>query len=123
QNIMGMVFLTQEESTVPCYFLSSDVLADNFVTINATERDAAIASGQYVLLPTLQTYIYPTEMCGSIAVYRLYNSAKTSRNRRDSVPSPAAGMRTLGLRDTSYLWGSLARYVFLFFVRLRAEFL
>ena len=51
---MGMVFLTQEESTVPCYFLSSDpALEDNFVTTNATERDDAIASGQYALRPTL----------------------------------------------------------------------
>ncbi|KAF7367869.1 hypothetical protein MSAN_00851400 [Mycena sanguinolenta] len=78
QTILGMVFLTQEESTVPCYFLSSDVLADNFVTINATERDAAIAGGQYFLRTDLQTYIYPTEICGSIPMYRLYNSAKTS---------------------------------------------
>ncbi|KAJ6450191.1 hypothetical protein C8R45DRAFT_1114266 [Mycena sanguinolenta] len=78
KTIIGRVFLTQEESTVPCYFLSSDVLADNFVTINATERDAAVASGQYVLKPTLQTYIYPTQICGSIPMYRLYSSAKTS---------------------------------------------
>ncbi|KAF7375423.1 hypothetical protein MSAN_00430100 [Mycena sanguinolenta] len=78
QTILGTVFLTQEESTVPCYFLSSSSLADNFITINATERDAAIAGGQYVLRTDFQTYIYPTEICGSIPVYRLYNSAKTS---------------------------------------------
>ncbi|KAJ6460517.1 hypothetical protein C8R45DRAFT_1108930 [Mycena sanguinolenta] len=41
QTIMGMVFLTQEDSTVPCYFLTSGILADNFFTTNATERDAA----------------------------------------------------------------------------------
>ncbi|KAF7351629.1 hypothetical protein MSAN_01595500 [Mycena sanguinolenta] len=76
QTIMGMVFVTQEESTVPCYFLSSPALEDNFVTINATERDVAIANG-YALLPALQTYIYPSAICGSIPMYRLYKSAQT----------------------------------------------
>ncbi|KAF7374141.1 hypothetical protein MSAN_00295500 [Mycena sanguinolenta] len=77
ETIMGRVFLTQEESTVPCYFLTSGTFADNFVTTNATERDTALTHG-YTLLPTFQTYIYPTQICGSIPMYRLYNSAETS---------------------------------------------
>ncbi|KAJ7120359.1 hypothetical protein C8R44DRAFT_982141 [Mycena epipterygia] len=99
QTIMGMVFLTQEESTVPCYFLSSDVLADNFVTINATERDAAIASRQYILKPTLQTYIYPTEICGSIPMYRLYNSAKTSNFFTTSESERLSAISSSGYAD------------------------
>ncbi|KAF7351613.1 hypothetical protein MSAN_01593800 [Mycena sanguinolenta] len=66
QTIMGMVFVTQEDPA----------LEDNFVTINATERDVAIANG-YTLLPALQTYIYPSAICGSIPMYRLYKSAQT----------------------------------------------
>ncbi|KAF7374231.1 hypothetical protein MSAN_00305900 [Mycena sanguinolenta] len=99
QTIMGMVFLTQEESTVPCYFLESVPLVDNFVTINATERDAAIASGQYVLVPSHQTYIYPTEICGSIPMYRLYNSAKTSNFFTTSESERLSAISNSGYAD------------------------
>ncbi|KAF7374131.1 hypothetical protein MSAN_00294400 [Mycena sanguinolenta] len=97
-TIMGMVFLTQEESTVPCYFLSSGALLDNFVTINATERDAAIASG-YTLLPTFQTYIYPTQICGSIPMYRLYNSAETSNFFTTSESERLSAISSRGYAD------------------------
>ncbi|KAF7374207.1 hypothetical protein MSAN_00302800 [Mycena sanguinolenta] len=99
QTIMGMVFLTQGESTVPCYFLASIPLVDNFVTINATERDAAIASGQYVLVPTFQTYIYPTEICGSIPMYRLYNSAQTSNFFTTSESERLSAISSSGYAD------------------------
>ncbi|KAF7351628.1 hypothetical protein MSAN_01595400 [Mycena sanguinolenta] len=76
-GVMGRVFVTQEESTVPCYSLLSNALSDTLLTTNATERDAAVAAG-YGVDPAGQTYIYPTEICGSIPMYRLYNSPKTS---------------------------------------------
>ncbi|KAF7351606.1 hypothetical protein MSAN_01593100 [Mycena sanguinolenta] len=44
-GVVGRVFLTQEESTVPCYVLINIPLADTLLTTNATERDAAVAAG------------------------------------------------------------------------------
>ncbi|KAJ7798333.1 hypothetical protein B0H14DRAFT_2906994 [Mycena olivaceomarginata] len=98
ESVIGMVFVTHEESTVPCYFLSSGALADNFLTISATERDAAIANG-YTLLPTFQTYIYPTQICGSIPMYRLYNSAQTSNYFTTSESERLSAISTRGYAD------------------------
>ncbi|KAJ7898621.1 hypothetical protein B0H14DRAFT_2674914 [Mycena olivaceomarginata] len=98
ESVIGMVFVTQEESTVPCYFLSSGTLEDNFLTTNTTERDAAIAHG-YNLLPTFQTYIYPTQICGSIPMYRLYNSAKTSNYFTTSESERLSAISTRGYAD------------------------
>ena len=95
---MNMAFVTQEVSTVPCYFLSSGALEDNFLTTNATERDAAIASG-YTLLPTFQTYIYPTQICGSIPMYRLFNSAETSNYFTTSESERLSAISTRGYAD------------------------
>ncbi|KAJ7206273.1 hypothetical protein GGX14DRAFT_457505 [Mycena pura] len=92
ETVAAMVFVTQEESTVPFYFLSSSALHDNFLTVNAIERDTAIAQG-YLLRPEFQTFIYATQVCGSVPFYHVFNSAKTnnfytiSESERDSAIS------------------------------------
>ncbi|KAJ7330429.1 hypothetical protein DFH08DRAFT_623029, partial [Mycena albidolilacea] len=63
----AFVFVTQEESTVPLYRLSSAAATDNFYTISTTERDNALDP---------MTYIYPTQVCGSVAFYRLFHKTK-----------------------------------------------
>ncbi|KAJ7729158.1 hypothetical protein B0H16DRAFT_1587306 [Mycena metata] len=98
ESVIGMVFVTQETSTVPCYFLSSGALEDNFLTTNTTERDAAIAEG-YTLLPTFQTYIYPTQLCGSIPMYRLYNAAETSNYFTTSESERISAISSRGYAD------------------------
>jgi hypothetical protein len=75
QGVAAYVFGTQEESTVPFYRLSTT--SDNFYTISETERASALANGYVVPPNNPVTYIYPTQICGSIPFYRLYHAAKT----------------------------------------------
>lgn len=77
QGIAALVFITQEESTVPLYHLANGAIGDNFYTISTAERDAALQNG-YILDPPPPdpvTYIYPTQICGSTPFYRLFSAA------------------------------------------------
>lgn len=77
QGIAALVFVTPEESTVPFYRVANAAVGDNFYTISTTELDAALQNG-YVLNPPPPdpvTYIYPTQICGSVPFYRLFSAA------------------------------------------------
>lgn len=73
QGVAGLVFITQEESTVPFYRLTK--FAVNFFTANTTERDIAIQQGYQLTPNDPLTYIYPTEICGAVPFYRMVNAA------------------------------------------------
>ncbi|KAJ7835624.1 hypothetical protein B0H13DRAFT_2369230 [Mycena leptocephala] len=75
QGVAALVFITQEESTVPFYRLYSAALTDNFYTINTTERDSALNNG-YVFGNDPFNFIYPTQICGSVPFYRLNHEKK-----------------------------------------------
>jgi hypothetical protein len=76
EGVEGLVFVTQEESTVQFYRLVS--ASDNFYTISTTERDNAIQNGYRDASGGASTaYIYPTEVCGSVPLYRLHSDTKT----------------------------------------------
>ncbi|KAJ7043766.1 hypothetical protein C8F04DRAFT_1229241 [Mycena alexandri] len=91
QGVAGLVFVTQEESTVPFYRLHqllANSVNNNFFTTNTTERDLAIQQG-FSLTPTDPlTFIYPTEICGAVPFYRVFNPGAqanfytTSESRR-----------------------------------------
>ncbi|KAJ7760010.1 hypothetical protein B0H16DRAFT_1688904 [Mycena metata] len=74
QGVAGLVFITQEESTVPFYRLTK--FAVNFFTANTTERDIAIQQGYSLTPKDPLTYIYPTEICGAVPFYRMVNTAE-----------------------------------------------
>ncbi|KAJ7708406.1 hypothetical protein B0H16DRAFT_1632732 [Mycena metata] len=74
QGVAGLVFLTQEESTVPFYRLGKTAV--NFFTANTTERDIAIQQGYRLTPNDPLTYIYPTEICGAVPFYRMVNTAE-----------------------------------------------
>jgi hypothetical protein len=76
QSVAALVFVTQEESTVPFYRLLSTTASDNFYTISTTERDNALQNGYVVVAGDPFTYIYPTQVCGSVPYYRLYHETK-----------------------------------------------
>ncbi|KAJ7906782.1 hypothetical protein B0H13DRAFT_2333133 [Mycena leptocephala] len=81
EGVAALVFVTQEESTVPFYRLSSAVATDNFYTISTTERDSALQNGYTFGGAGTDSvyYIYPTQLCGSVPFYRLYQeSTKTN---------------------------------------------
>ncbi|KAJ7712789.1 hypothetical protein B0H16DRAFT_1436434, partial [Mycena metata] len=75
EEVAGLVFATQEESTVPFYRLGSAAATDNFYTISTAERDAALQNGYSVFANDPNTYIYPTQICGSVPFYRLFSAA------------------------------------------------
>ncbi|KAJ7835423.1 hypothetical protein B0H13DRAFT_1652641, partial [Mycena leptocephala] len=76
QCVAALVFVTQEESTVPFYRLVSSAASDNFYTISTMERDDALKNGYIVVANDAFTYIYPTQVCGSVPFYRLYHETK-----------------------------------------------
>ncbi|KAJ6454336.1 hypothetical protein C8R45DRAFT_944597 [Mycena sanguinolenta] len=74
ETVAAMVFSTQEEGTVPFYRLVDPALNIHFWTINTTEVTAAVQTG-YTVNTVAQMYIYPTETCGSVPLYRVSGSA------------------------------------------------
>ncbi|KAJ7257336.1 hypothetical protein C8J57DRAFT_1721177 [Mycena rebaudengoi] len=78
ENVAAMVFVTQEESTVPFFHLvcGSGSATYHLWTISTTERDDSIKK-RCTLVSAAQTYIYPTQICGSVPFYRADNVAKT----------------------------------------------
>ncbi|KAJ7044344.1 hypothetical protein C8F04DRAFT_1174777 [Mycena alexandri] len=73
QGVAGLVFIDQEESTVPFYRLTKFEV--NFFGANTTERDIAIQQGYGLTSTDPLTYIYPTEICGAVPFYRVVNAA------------------------------------------------
>ncbi|KAJ7270572.1 hypothetical protein C8J57DRAFT_1130514 [Mycena rebaudengoi] len=79
QGGAGFVFATEEESTVPFYRLhktvsNGNVQDVNFWTTNTTEVNIAIQQGFSSDLMDPAIYIYPTEICGAVPFYRVFNS-------------------------------------------------
>ncbi|KAJ7277314.1 hypothetical protein C8J57DRAFT_956263, partial [Mycena rebaudengoi] len=72
ESVIAFVFVTQEESTVRFYRLFSSAATDHFYTISTTERDDAVKDG-YVL-QSEKIYIYLTQSCGSIPLFRLFSA-------------------------------------------------
>ncbi|KAJ7149487.1 hypothetical protein C8R43DRAFT_887866, partial [Mycena crocata] len=64
-------------SSVPKNNLPSHnpTVVDNFYTISTTERDLALESG-YVA-GRIDSFIYPTQICGSIPFYQIFAPAAT----------------------------------------------
>ncbi|KAJ7617112.1 hypothetical protein FB45DRAFT_1063650 [Roridomyces roridus] len=77
ENVLGLVFLTQEEGTAPLFHLLNSVVHDNFYTMNSSEVTAAQQNGYETSGNPSTVYIYPTQVCGSVPVYRLYSSSGT----------------------------------------------
>ncbi|KAJ7629041.1 hypothetical protein FB45DRAFT_47592 [Roridomyces roridus] len=77
QNVLGLVFLTEEEGTAPLFHMYNGAVMDNFYTMNTSEVTAAQESGYKISSNPLTVYIYPTQVCGSVPVYRLYSGSET----------------------------------------------
>ncbi|KAJ6450159.1 hypothetical protein C8R45DRAFT_916974 [Mycena sanguinolenta] len=77
QTVAALMFLTQEESTVPFFRLNSNVVPGEMLfTANTTELVDALQNGYSIAVDDAETYVYPTQICGSVPFYHLYNSAK-----------------------------------------------
>ncbi|KAJ6450181.1 hypothetical protein C8R45DRAFT_849204, partial [Mycena sanguinolenta] len=75
-GIAALIFSIQDTSTVPLYCLRSTAASTFFYTTNETECATALASG-YIPLFTAG-YIYPSQICGSVPLYRLHFMAANS---------------------------------------------
>ncbi|KAJ7734991.1 hypothetical protein B0H16DRAFT_134628 [Mycena metata] len=76
QGIAAFIFSIQDTSTVPFYCLHNSAVTAFLYTANQTELAIALASG-YTLSFTAG-YIYPTQICGSVPLYRLHFIAANS---------------------------------------------
>jgi hypothetical protein len=102
EGVEGLVFVTQEESTVQFYRLIST--SDNFYTILTTERDNAIQNGyRDASVGASTAYIYLTEVYGSVPLYRLHSDTKTDNiyttsksERVDLIPEGYTDMGIVG---------------------------
>ncbi|KAJ7921974.1 hypothetical protein B0H13DRAFT_1604063, partial [Mycena leptocephala] len=62
QSVAAFVFVTQEDGAA----------TDHLYTISTAERDSAVKNGY--ALQTEPIYIYPTQICGSIPLFRLFSA-------------------------------------------------
>ncbi|KAJ7364858.1 hypothetical protein DFH08DRAFT_278493 [Mycena albidolilacea] len=76
QTIAGLVFVTQEVSTVPFYRLNLKAGGEIFYTANTTELTNALNNGYSLAINDPEVYIYPTQICGSVPFYYLKNAVK-----------------------------------------------
>ncbi|KAJ7725691.1 hypothetical protein B0H16DRAFT_1593965 [Mycena metata] len=110
QGVAAFVFITQEESTVPFYHLYSVAATDNYYTISTTERDAAVQNGYIIVNGSVNddplTYIYPTQVCGSVPFYKLYNPTKL-----DNFYTASESERLDFIANQGYLDIEIAGYV------------
>ncbi|KAJ6458261.1 hypothetical protein C8R45DRAFT_913332 [Mycena sanguinolenta] len=77
-GVSARVFPTQETSTMPLYLVylvQNGEVSDHLYTMSETERDLALEIGYRD--DGITAYIYPTQICGSVPYYRLYDSAAT----------------------------------------------
>ncbi|KAF7374124.1 hypothetical protein MSAN_00293700 [Mycena sanguinolenta] len=74
QAVACLVFITQEESTVP--FIRLDGADGEFIyTANTTELENALLNGFTIPAVDPETFVYPTQICGSVPFYHLRNAA------------------------------------------------
>ncbi|KAF7374149.1 hypothetical protein MSAN_00296300 [Mycena sanguinolenta] len=69
-GIVALIFSIQDPSTVPFYCLRNNAATAWLYTANETERSTALASGYMELFTA--GYIYPSQICGSVPLYRLH---------------------------------------------------
>ncbi|KAJ7760023.1 hypothetical protein B0H16DRAFT_1533372 [Mycena metata] len=106
QGVAGLVFATQEASTVPFYRLYNPTIFDSFYTTSATEKASALANGYVINTSDPVTYIYPTQICGSVPFYRLY-----SANETDNFYTTSESEMLEFIANEGYTYVEIAGYI------------
>lgn len=105
QGSAGFVFVTQEESTVPFYRLHKTVSNGNavqdvnFWTTNMTEVNVAVQQGFDSDLSDPAIYIYPTDICGAVPFYRVFNSGAQANFYTTSESERLEFIANMGYKD------------------------
>ncbi|KAJ7802491.1 hypothetical protein B0H14DRAFT_2892134 [Mycena olivaceomarginata] len=105
-GVAAFIFANPEPSTVPFFCLRSATSTAYFYTTNQTERDAARASGFTDFMTV--GYIYPTQVCGTVPLYRLHFVAANA----DYMYTTSAAERDNAVLNLRFIYEGVAGYVF-----------
>ncbi|KAJ6590502.1 hypothetical protein DFH09DRAFT_1358712 [Mycena vulgaris] len=101
-RICALVFTTQAPRATEFICLFNAAISDHFYTTNATEGLA----GGYAVENPAQMYLYPTQLCGSVPLYRSYSEIRTHHfYTADAVERDQAA-------SSGYVYQLVAGYVF-----------
>ncbi|KAJ7642062.1 hypothetical protein FB45DRAFT_365074 [Roridomyces roridus] len=100
-GLTARVFTTQETSTVPMYMVhlvaSNGDISDHIYTIDQGEYQALLEIGW--IDQGIQAYVYPTQICGSVPWYAVYNAASTEHFLTTDVATRDSFLAQAGWTD------------------------
>ncbi|KAJ7629121.1 hypothetical protein FB45DRAFT_920020 [Roridomyces roridus] len=99
-GVTARVFTTQETSTVPLYMVylvTNGAVSDHIYTIDQGEYQALLEIGYRD--EGIQAYVYPTQICGSVPWYAVYNAAATEHFFTTDEATRASFLATAGWSD------------------------
>ncbi|KAJ6582994.1 hypothetical protein DFH09DRAFT_279597 [Mycena vulgaris] len=106
-GVAALIFPTAELSTVPFFCLINRVTTTFFYTASEAERDNARTSGGFSDYMTAG-YIYPSQVCGSIPLYRLHYVAANA----DYMYTTSTAERDNAVDNMGFTYEGIAGYVF-----------
>ncbi|KAJ6533975.1 hypothetical protein DFH09DRAFT_827697, partial [Mycena vulgaris] len=75
-GVATRVFQTKQPSTVPFYHVHNGPTGDKFYPTDVRARNAALSSNPaHAIEKGVAAYVFARRLCGSTALYRLYNPA------------------------------------------------
>ncbi|KAJ7269559.1 hypothetical protein C8J57DRAFT_1606947 [Mycena rebaudengoi] len=105
-GVAALLFPTPEPSTVPLFCLLNTVSTAFFYTTSETERDAARTTRGFSDFDTAG-YIYPSQVCGSVPLYRLHFVAANS----DYIYTTSTAERDDAVNNKGFTYEGIAGYV------------
>ncbi|KAJ7286868.1 hypothetical protein C8J57DRAFT_1049238 [Mycena rebaudengoi] len=106
-TVAARIFKHQLGPTVPLYRLNNKKSGDRLYTRSTSERNAAARMGEYTQEGDgIAGYVYATQICESVPLYRLYNG-----HAQDHLYTADEGERHDAVGGKGYILEGIAGYV------------